>query len=610
MQHNFVYPAGSNYDGIEYSGLEFNFVEIKTNYFDDRTAFLENEGEGIDIYGGVNPITGNSKIARIKSSNTVNVKKENGSIELEFNETIIGGKSVGNQDSNTKDIYTGVSENKIHIRRIGSTDNTVDVSIDENGSIDLKVPTVKDASIKQFYVNANYDDLDGNGSIMRPYKYLTKAMAEVIGNGTVVNPQYPRSIIYLLTDVVVEQWEFEQVYGHKLENRLSVNTLTLASADDIMRTITYNGSDIIDYPFSLKFLTDKDLQRGGAGNKLSQNISFIFNNLQLVSNTTLGVVHALSYDGHGISDGSTFTSSATLKKVRLLTNYKKDDNNTYKQLYTNNNSPILLYGRPVLGQDSISVNSNPVLMLEGLGNTGVGTHILFDISFFNSSNTSIGLKRTTVDLQGLLTFEIDTHRLPVNSTMRNNTIKGGYAPKSGLNFINNDSSHFRVEQYIVKGSYITIIEDGIYYPIGGYDSFMNFSNVTGSTDKYAMYLSKGDMLVGRFNYLIKVEGQTKPTIDIKNCDFGNAFIDKMALYQTIKGTDYLYIVVENSTMNNVKSDVISNMQLFSSKTTVNGYDYSRKPSYGSDGEAITAGLIVGNIYYNHSTATKAMKRIE
>lgn len=552
--------------------------------------------DSISIYS-YKPEYKEHQIAKVLGDNLTINKESNGEVKFRVNI-----QNVGSEDSIP--IYSYKPEWKEHSFSKFKNSDSIIVKKDSVGNIYFEAPKSVDDSIKQYYVSESYST-DGNGSILRPYNKLTSALRDIVGNGTIVSPQFPNSIIYLLSDVTVEQWEFDQPSASKLENRLSVNSITITSADDLMRTITYKGSSSFDYPFSIKAIIDKDLQRPGANSRLSKEIRMTFNNVQLSSRTTFGVVYGVSYDGHGVADGSSPTSYLTLKKVRISTDYKKDDMNVYKQLYNAGGGAVELYGQPVLGQSTIDNNSSSMLRLEGMGNTGVGTHNLSDLSFFTSANKAISLKNTTVDLIGITTLEVDTHRLPVNSTTSNSSIKGGYAPKSGLNLIDIDSSYLRIAEYTIKGAYVSILEGNTYYFIGGYDSAFNMKHT--SVNTYSLMLEKVEALVGRFNYLLKVEGTTIPDVKLKNNEWSAAYIDTMAFYQTVKGSDFLYVVVENSNIYNVKTDVVSNIQLASAKTMVNGYPYSNRISFPNDNAAMTGGLIPGNEYYNHDK--RVMKRI-
>ena len=124
---------------------------------------------------------------------------------------------------------SGITDSHLVPKSMDLVSDTITIT-EDNGSVRIEY-TVTDDSIKQFYVNANYTgggaSFEGNGSILKPYKKLTYALRDIIGdNGYACAPQFPNSVINLLSDVTVLQSDLDA--APILNNRLSVHSTTIS----------------------------------------------------------------------------------------------------------------------------------------------------------------------------------------------------------------------------------------------------------------------------------------------------------------------------------------------------------------------------------------------
>lgn len=163
LQNDFVYPTGSEYDGISYQGLAFNFVEIKTVY-SERVNFLESEGIGVDFFNGVNSETGNSKIARLNSATQKITKQQDGSVNSE-----IDFFNRGTDDAIS--LYQFLPGAKSHaISKIKST--TLVSFLDEFGNLNINTPGGGSSS-SDWYIDPYFQRPSNWNTIQNPKEKIT-----------------------------------------------------------------------------------------------------------------------------------------------------------------------------------------------------------------------------------------------------------------------------------------------------------------------------------------------------------------------------------------------------------------------------------------------------
>lgn len=576
-----------------------------------------NVGTGADIFKETT--IGNLEykdFKRLKSTESIDITPNSDDISFNVNSTwlqeqfpvipevpIQALQSIGEGT----DIYAGMLGTTGQFRRVKDS-NTIRATVDADGSLVLEAPQSPDESIKQYYVSDKYIG-EGNGSILKPYSKITSAFRDIIGNGTAVDPQFRDSIIYLLSDITVEQADLDLV--PELKNRLSVNTITVTSASATRRALVYNGSSAFDYPYDTRELCNQDLiAHGGgvSGVSLSQIITLKFLNINLVSLTTVGVIRSWSYDAHNNFNGSEFTAGITLEDVGYYSDYRVNDSSVYKQLYNENGTPATLYESPVFGQTSQPDNI-PHMLLYGLGNVKEGAHNMKNITGIGHCGAVIKLERTSCSFKGFVELNMNPYKIPVQSLTP--TLPGRYKPKDTISMIESDSSwcNFQQLDHIMTYPKSKLLS-GNYDLIGGYNAFMSIVKNVAVSPHFTIQVEKGFLANAFFNYLVTINtvnptNQT-PSLLLQGMKYSRVVTDKGAFIRTA-GTAIPTVNGTASEFSNVKEYTVSNVYFDADVAIINSYQYERATQFANDTQAIAAGLIVGNIYYN-STLT-AMKQV-
>lgn len=616
LPENFVYPTGSEYDGINYSGLEFNFVEIisvYTPYVAPAAIGINSVGNGVPVFNGFNSSTKSNDISSLKT-NTLSMYKisedneSKGSILIDYKKTV--NKSPGGSGPLGVTLVDE-TENNFEVWSLEEGDGVKIEKDETKKTVKVSSPTAPDETIKQFYVNADYTgggaSFEGNGSILKPYKKLTYALRDIIGNGYACAPQFPNSVINLLSDVTVLQSDLDAV--PKLNNRLSVQSTTISSSGETRYSIVYDGSS--DYPFDTKSLCEEALTvfgGGASGVSLQFQIKVGFNNVALITTKTTGIIRSWSYDGHNKFDGTEHSSRMTLNDVLFYSRYNTENYSVYKKLtdYQGNNLP--LYGSDIYGQDTEN-NLPPHMLVYGLGNVKEGQHHINNLYASGLSATIIKIERTTVNFHGNTTIVQNSHRMPVQSLNPSNP--GEYLPKNDIVMIEMDSSWVRFEKLDHKFAYpqalVNLGGNIAHKLIGGYNSFFSVKKTYSISPHYTIQTGGGQFLSGILNYFITIDTtNAHPSLLMTNLDYGS-MTTEIAFCTRTAGTSKPTVIVSGSKFNNVKSDTQSNVFISADIATINGYQFIPGPSFPNDNLAKDAGLIINNIYYN--TTTNSMKKI-
>ena len=612
-KHTVLRIAQSFIDGI--TGLISNFVG-------------KNLGTGSKIYKGPKREGENviQEFRTLKNSESVEFQEGTDDIIAVVNEEwlqqqfpaiptinypVIDGKSSSNYGT---PVYDGLdADKKIKILPVSSSQINITKKTTPEGQdyLDFDIPVSADETIKQFYVNTNYTgggaSFEGNGSILKPYKKLTYALRDIIGNGYACAPQFPDSVINLLSDVTVLQSDLDAV--PRLNNRLSVQSTIITSSGETRYSIVYDGSS--DYPFDTKSLCEEALTvfgGGVSGASLKFQIKVGFNNVELITTKTTGIIRSWSYDGHNKFDGTENSSQMTLNDVLFKTRYNTENYSVYKKLTDYQGNNVTLYGSDIYGQDTEN-NLPPHMLVYGLGNVKEGQHNIKNLYASGLSATMIKIERTTVNFGGNTTIVQNSHRMPVQSLNPSNP--GEYLPKNDITIIEMDSSWVRFEKLDHKVTYpmIKINKGGniVDKLIGGYNSFFSVKKTHSISPHCTIQTGGGQFLSGILNYFITIDTtNANPSLIMTGLDYGSMTTEKGFCTRTA-GTFKPTVIVSGSKFNNVKSDTQSNVFVLADTAIINGYQFIPGGAFPSDDSAKGAGLIVGNVYYN--TTSNSMKKI-
>lgn len=612
-KHTVLRIAQSFIDGI--TGLISNFVG-------------KNLGTGSKIYKGPK-IEGENVIQEFRTlKNSESVEFQEGTDDIiavvneewlqqqfpaipTINYPVIDGKSSSNYGT---PVYDGLdADKKIKILPVSSGQINIQKKTTPEGQdyLDFDIPVSADETIKQFYVNADYTgggaSFEGNGSILKPYKKLTYALRDIIGNGYACAPQFPNSVINLLSDVTVLQSDLDAV--PKLNNRLSVQSTTISSSGQTRYSIVYDGSS--DYPFDTKSLCEEALTvfgGGASGASLQFHIKVSFTNLTLITNKTTGIIRSWSYDGHNNFNGTENSAQMTLNNIYFYSRYNVDNYSVYKKLTDYQGNDLLLYSANIYGQETEN-NLPPHMLLYGLGVVKEGSHDITDLTASGLSATVIKIERTTVGFRGTTLMLQNPYRMPVQSLNPSNP--GQYLPKNNITMIEMDSSWVRFEKLDHKMPYpmaeVNINGNIVGKVIGGYNSFFSVKKTHSISPHYTIQTGEGQFLAGLFNYFITIDTTNiNPSLQMTSMDY-EAMETQIEFCTRVSGTSKPTMNVSGSKFNNVKSDTQSNVFIYADTAIINGYQFIPGGAFPNDDLAKNAGLIPGNIYYN--STSNSMKKI-
>lgn len=493
---------------------------------------------------------------------------------------------------------SGILDSDLVVKSPNLVSDTIAIT-EDNGDIRIEYTTTADTSIKQFYVNEQYQYDDGTGSILKPFKKLTKALSEVIGeDGTRVNPQYKNAVINLQSGVTVTKADLDAV--PKLGGRLSVNFTTIQSDSDTVRNIQYgldSDAGLLDYPLDTQELIN--LAKGSATD-LPIDINIDFKNIIIATTRVKGCIRHWSYDGHGVFNGTKKTSSMGLTNVTVYNRYLYE---TYVPMRNSDGTSVdNFYGLPVKCQSTI-VNDTPHVYFYGFGNIGEGTVSISNLTVNGSSQTGVKLFRTTCGL-GEIKLLFDPWLVPVQNQ---NKTDGIYLPKTGLYAFHNDSSFSRINKADLATQYAGT-DKGIQ---GGYDALFRFEKTDSASTKGTGDIDSGMLYETNSNSIVSLDESFLGNPSLTNCDFRGAKTVVGAFVKT-GNTNSRSVTVDNSIIRNVKvvtPGVLPFTITPSAITaTINGAEFSNVASYDDDAGARAAGLINGNSYFNRTTQIK--KRLQ
>jgi len=561
---DFTYPSGVNTFGIDYSNKKYNFFKVEyVNKTDEKIYNAQSVGDQNDIYKGKS-VEENSTTFYIKT-----IKVEN----------------TGTGEEILKNIEPSNDYINIDAKKISSQNDTLLItSDDDNIFIDLP----NDNNIKQFYVNETYTGDDPNGSILKPFKKITDALVAAIGEGTIANPQFENANVILQTNCTINPLDLTN--AAILENKISVNTITIRSDKDDIKIINYRGS--VNYPIDTEFLVTKvgvDVNLD-----LNRNVYLAFNNIEIYSDTVKGLIKSRSYN-RGVIDITKPQTYLEFLNGNINCGYKPAG--IYVNAKDNLNANLFLFGQQVLVQDSI-VNDTPHIYAYGLGHNGEGNLNLDYCTITGSSQTHFKLLNTSFSANELT---IRTNSFLMNSVDATPSTNGNYLPKTDIYKFDIENSYCRILNFKEFAAYP---QDSVYGYIGGCNSLFRCTRTNLSSKYNSLTIDNGFIYGTKDNYLLELDTNCD-NIAFNNCKFNN-YILKQECFNTIGsivGTKY--ISAENSELNFVEN--ATPVKIYAVNASINNAMYSSVVSYPDNNAALAGGLIPNNFYIN--TSTKVLTRV-
>jgi hypothetical protein len=550
--------------------LDSDFIVLNKKY---------SVGDGTSTYKGFNATTQSDEFRSVKSTG-LNVSTDGNNVNLESKAGVSLGDSTEvykglNATSKLHEFYDLKSSN-LNIRK-----ETVDSVETGNILIELNI----DPSDIKFYVNENYTGGGSNGSLTKPFVHLKDAFNAFVGTGSVITPQYGGiGTIELLSNVTVPET------GDKSMGYLSVNFLRVKGNG---YKIIYRGTQ--EYFISTAYLVGLCSKTSG---RLDHPISMSFENVIIESEKVHEIVYNLNYTSPTVA-GSQNSVGMSFKNCQIVDRAFLSEESSYTS------TGILLFGVPVKVQNgSVLSKTRYTVKNENINWFGDGNLQMSDCAIFGSSSTILYNLNST--------FSSSNLELNFNPYYANyGTLTSGiYSPMTGISFIYNHNdtggvgtNNKRAENYMRIENFKELTQEassGIPSTIiGGADSFYK------SIGKNYFEIANGSFFLERVNNLIQLD-LLDSTVNLNNFNCNNLQIadNTSGAFKYIGSStpaSRIFTGVNGSVINNVKYDAsLLYILPVASSATINGADFTSARTYLNNAEALSLGLIPGNIYFNNS----------
>jgi hypothetical protein len=545
---NFVYPAGLVVNGVDYGTKEYNFFNV-LQASDIDTIAAQNVGGGIESYKDV---------------------------------TIAAGVQTFN-------FRTFVSD-------------TLDITEDGDK---VRAELVPDLNNLAFYVNVNSIVPTEDGTEVKPFKTLNKALDTFIGTGTWYNPQYKGYKIQLLSACSVLQTGTVDYNGY---DNLDINNLDIVGNGFYLGLYANPSVDyypistrrmvaampktagVLDYAIDIR-ITKTILQRAGT-NAIVDNLNYSFPTANLVgafppvqNSVLLWITECtLTNDTDRLLSGN----------FSLVPNPNDAGN------------PLLMFGVPVYASNTEPWGV-PMVKTEGRNWNKEGGFRLGDGRLNNTSGTAFRAVNTTY--QDYYKFnEISTGNY---FRLYESEVSDYYSPRLNTALIElEDVNYFSVGNTRFNWTVPTMITtEGIPRNsiVGGLGTLFKLVNSNA-------YITGDSSEQDQFENLVKMDGTSG--ISLQGYQNNGAISDVThGMIQVVAPLPvtasplsasgcYLYYIKTDET--GVDKSFIQGV--YGSDNYINNAPHNTNShSYANDVDAKTAGLIVGSIYYN--TTVGALKRI-
>lgn len=450
----------------------------------------------------------------------------------------------------------------------------------ETGALFIDTPI--DLSIRSFYVNSNYTGVS-NGSITKPYKKLTEALVAVIGTETPFLPQFFNAKIILQTEVTVLQADMLLPSNLILQNKLSVNGTSIVS-DIGEKNIYFYGNT--NYPIDTEFLMD------GVGFdsnlKLKNSVFLGFENISITAFTTFGILKHKGYY-NGTLFESQNGSQILSKNLNLICKFLPDS--SYSELLDSNGNNILIFGFKSIGQSNIE-NTVPHVYIKGI-NADNNSH-------FDNENLSIlGTSQTVLKIENSL-FQNTRNKISISRDFRYLNIQGQvsngvYLPKPDVSLVECVNSSFvRMKGFTEENQFPYNETNQVH--VGGDNSYFKLINSNLILEDHYSY---GSHNCNYFAEMDETSNLSNTTALTQNIPIKISHLKNIGIFSSVKNINF-----ESS--NGLKFNN-SNFKLIATNAKVNGFTYSSTQGFVNDAQALSNGLIIGNVYYN--TTINALKQI-
>lgn len=494
-------------------------------------------------------------------------------------------KSVG---SGTP-LFTGLdmTDGKNKIRTLSFESDTLNIQGRANDAegVVITIDTYpEDPNMKYFYVNENYTGVIEDGSMGRPYKTFSGAINAFIGSGSRVFPEfYDKGKIVLLSNVSTTT-EFN-LNGVELD--LGGYVLYYDATDPFIDTATLIQSS----------------QKDSSG-KLVNEIFFDIKNgtiISLFDGTLMNIKHY-----HNGTNSFQKDVSVKLNNVTL-----RDDSHTknitmFNKVTRFDGEDVLVYSNNIYYSDTKPIGT-PLVIIEDINFTGEGAVTMNNVKMYSSLRNILELKNSSANIYNA-TIAPRFEYFLVNS--QNNSGDYRYTPKTGLSAIKMTNSYLKIISGVADIGAEPIIDNK---NVIMFDDFFNMTHDSTNIGNRFSPVINQLILEDFIGPTMAVNNMLKYSGEQNTAKFDGADLDDLTSIDSVdgavkkvSGTSIISFKMEKSFIKDVLQTTPVN--IVASDTIVNKYPYNSLPAFGSDSEAKSAGLIVGNIYF--STKDGALTKVQ
>jgi len=554
-------------------------------------------GDGQGVLKGYNETT--------KLHEYYSLKSDGNDISIVSDNIVIDPKAGVNLGLG-ENIYKGLNATtKLHEFRTHVSDT---LSITQDGDT-IRTELVPDLNNLAFYVNVNSTVPTEDGTELKPFKTLNKALDAFIGTGTWYNPQYKGYKIQLLSYCSLIETGTVDYNGYV---NLDINNL------DIVGNGFYLGlhaNPSVDYyPISTRRMVAA-MPKVTTPGQLDYEINLNFSNITFQRTGTNAVVDHLNYSFPISTHINAYPPSQNTSILQIENCTVTNDSNVVTPSATwhiipnpaDAGNPVLLFGETVYASNTESIGV-PMVKSEGLNWNKTGFLRLENTRLVNSTGTNLHLVGTTFQM-----FTDTSLTVSRNNRLRfyDTEIDGVYSPRPGLHSIfATDTRYISIINLKANSTIPTVISTELVprnLQIGGQEDMLRCVVNTSA------YIFKGGTQERYINTCI-----TDGTSGVVFNDFADDFSNNSDVHGRYKviaplPVSSLESTVNNSNLTDVKTDPTGTDKSYikyirGAGNVINGCPHEYNDfNYVDDATAIAAGLIAGNIYYN--TTVGALKRI-
>ena len=441
-------------------------------------SLLQNIGTGENVYKGYDPLTGKHQFKGVKDSISIDVSSNATDVSLEIKENL---QTIGRPAPDAYSVYKDfdATTKKHKIRSLSTSSLKLDYNLAND---EITIDLIPDLNNPSFFVNEYSLASSEEGTEVKPFKTLNKAITAFIGNGDWMTPQFAGYNITLLSSVTLRSTPGPNYVGMI---NLDVNRLAIVGNGYYL---TLNANPTLGYyPISTnRMSTNMDKNPDGT---LKHSIYLSFNNVFLQRIGTSAIVDHLNFSVPAVTHtGSNAPQQETTSLNFTDVTFTNDTVRTITPDWStvpdpqNGNAPLTFFGTPIYVSKTVSIdvpmvktaqmawNKEGYLVFEGTNN------------FYNSFGTYLHCTNTTISTNEL-SFGRNQTRI-----LYNDKIAGIYTPKS---------NQFYIELYDTRYSYLkasgprtvpkvaeSSAPGAASYHVGGSDAWLkastSFSNIVGS----------------------------------------------------------------------------------------------------------------------------------